>query len=67
MSTALEAIAARALGVEVVALSLVTNFAAGVTGQELNHAEVLAQGAESGPRIAKLLAQIVALMLEDDR
>ena len=42
MSTALEAIAARAEGMEVLAVSLVTNLAAGMTGEPLDHAEVLA-------------------------
>ena len=37
MSTALEAIAAHAAGVEVFGLSLVTNAAAGVTGEKLDH------------------------------
>ena len=46
MSTALEAIAARAEGLEVLGVSLVTNLAAGMTGQPLDHAEVLAAGAD---------------------
>jgi purine-nucleoside phosphorylase len=59
MSTALEAIAARAAGVEVLGLSLVTNFAAGVSGEEIHHAEVLDVGRAAGPRISQLLATIV--------
>lgn len=65
MSTALEAIAARAAGLEVLGLSLVTNFAAGVTcgersevtGRPLSHAEVVAAGQAAAPR---LLAGVVA-------
>jgi purine-nucleoside phosphorylase len=49
MSTALEAIAARHLGAEVLGLSLVTNLAAGVTGEPLDHQEVLEAGKERGP------------------
>jgi phosphomannomutase len=49
MSTALEAIAARAEGMEVLAVSLVTNLAAGMTGQPLDHAEVLEAGARPRP------------------
>ncbi|HEV3212541.1 MAG TPA: purine-nucleoside phosphorylase, partial [Acidimicrobiales bacterium] len=45
MSTALEAIAARHLGAEVLGLSLVTNLAAGVAATPLDHHEVLAAGA----------------------
>jgi hypothetical protein len=50
MSTALEAIAARAEGMEVLAVSLVTNLAAGMTGEPLDHAEVLAAGGLRRPR-----------------
>lgn len=59
MSTALEAIAAREAGLEVLGLSLVTNLAAGVSPTPLSHEEVLEAGAAAGPRIAKLLAEIV--------
>ncbi len=59
MSTALEAVAARAEGLEVLAVSLVTNLAAGMTGQPLDHAEVLAAGAASAARVGELLAQVV--------
>jgi len=59
MSTALEAIAARDEGLEVLALSLVTNPAAGVTGAPLDHAEVLAAGAASAQRVGDLLEQVV--------
>ena len=59
MSTALEAITARAEGLEVLALSLVTNPAAGVTGAPLDHAEVLAAGAASAQRVGDLLEQVV--------
>ena len=44
MSTALEAIAAREAGSEVLGISLVTNLAAGMTGEPLNHEEVLEAG-----------------------
>jgi len=59
MSTALEAIAARAEGTEVLAVSLVTNLAAGMTGEHLDHAEVLQAGAASAARVGALLAQVV--------
>ena len=59
MSTALEAIAARAEGVEVLGISLVTNLAAGMTGEKLDHAEVLAAGAVRAERVGGLLAQVV--------
>jgi purine-nucleoside phosphorylase len=60
MSTALEAIAARAEGMDVLGVSLVTNLAAGMTGEPLDHAEVLQAGAASAARVGELLAQVVA-------
>jgi purine-nucleoside phosphorylase len=59
MSTVLEAIAARAEGVEVFGLSLVTNLAAGVTGEPLNHEEVLEAGRQSATRMGVLLKSLV--------
>ena len=59
MSTALEAIAARQAGLEVLGLSLVTNPAAGISPDPLSHEEVLAAGRAAGPRISQLLADIV--------
>ncbi|MDR2723029.1 MAG: purine-nucleoside phosphorylase [Cellulomonadaceae bacterium] len=60
MSTTLEAIAARHAGLDILALSLATNLAAGVSDQPLSHEEVLDAGATAGPRIRDLLARIVA-------
>ena len=62
MSTTLEAIAAREAGMEVLGISLMTNLAAGISADALSHAEVIAAGNEAGPRIARLLADIVARM-----
>jgi purine-nucleoside phosphorylase len=59
MSTALEAIAARHLGAEVLAISLVTNLAAGLTDHGLDHGEVVAAGAEAAGRMGTLLASIL--------
>ena len=59
MSTVHETIAARAAGAEVLGVSLVTNLAAGITGEPLSHAEVLAAGAASATRIGSLLATII--------
>ncbi|MGB8021195.1 MAG: purine-nucleoside phosphorylase [Candidatus Nanopelagicales bacterium] len=58
MSTALEAIAAREAGVEVLGLSLVTNLAAGLSGAPLDHAEVLAAGRLAAERMGGLLATL---------
>jgi purine-nucleoside phosphorylase len=59
MSTALEAIAARHLGAEVLGLSLVTNIAAGLSGQPLDHADVLATGQAAAAAMGTLLAGIL--------
>ena len=40
-------------------ISLVTNFAAGISGEALSHEEVLEAGREAGPRISRLLAETV--------
>jgi purine-nucleoside phosphorylase len=62
MSTVLEAIAARHLNAEVLAISLVTNPAAGLTGEPLDHAEVLAAAHASAARIGELLGALLPLM-----
>jgi purine-nucleoside phosphorylase len=60
MSTVHETIAARAAGAEVLGVSLVTNLAAGMTGQPLSHAEVLEAGRQSATRMGSLLAEVLA-------
>ena len=59
MSTTLEAIAAREAGLEVLGISLVTNLAAGITGEPLDHAEVLEAGNAAAARMGSLLGAIV--------
>jgi purine-nucleoside phosphorylase len=59
MSTVLEAIAARHLGAEVLAISLVTNPAAGLAAQGLDHADVVAAGRAAADRMGTLLAQVL--------
>ena len=59
MSTALEAIAARQAGMEVLGMSLITNLAAGIQQTPLSHGEVLEAGRAAEPVISALLAKIV--------
>ena len=59
MSTTLEAIEAREAGMEVLGISLVTNLAAGISGEPLDHAEVLAAGREAASRMGELLGNVV--------
>ncbi len=60
MSTVLECIAARWVGLRVCGVSLVTNAGAGYTGEPLTHEEVLEAGAEAGPRLARVIRRFVA-------
>jgi purine-nucleoside phosphorylase len=60
MSTVLETIAARAADVEVFGLSLVTNLAAGLSGEPLSGSEVLAAGAFAAERMGGLLRDLLA-------
>jgi purine-nucleoside phosphorylase len=59
MSTALEAIAAREAGMEVLGFSLITNLAAGISPTPLSHAEVIEAGREAEPVISDLLARVI--------
>jgi purine nucleotide phosphorylase len=59
MSTVMEAIGARYVGMRVVAISLVTNKGAGLSPTPLTHDEVLAAANAAGPRLARVLARFV--------
>ena len=59
MSTVMETIAARHMSMEVLALSLATNLAAGISGEKLSGEEVLAIGKASASRVGGLLANIL--------
>ncbi|MFO0908387.1 MAG: purine-nucleoside phosphorylase [Isosphaeraceae bacterium] len=59
MSTVPEAIVARHAGMDVLAFALVTNAAAGVTGEAINHEEVLEAGRQAVPRLGRLIEAVV--------
>lgn len=59
MSTALEAIAARHAGMEVLGVSLVTNPAAGISPVPLDHEEVIEAGRTAAEHLGPMLAEIV--------
>jgi purine-nucleoside phosphorylase len=59
MSTALDAIAARHVGMEVLGISLVTNLAAGISDEPLSHQEVIEAGQAAAERCGRLLAEVV--------
>jgi purine-nucleoside phosphorylase len=60
MSTALEAIAVREAGAELLGISLVTNMAAGMTGQPLSAQEVIETGNASAARMGVLLRKVLS-------
>jgi purine-nucleoside phosphorylase len=62
MSTALEAIAARQAGMEVLGFSLITNMAAGIQTTPLSHQEVIEAGREAEPVISSLLARVIGAL-----
>ena len=62
MSTALEAIAARQAGMEILGMSLITNLAAGIQKEPLSHQEVLQAGRDAEAAISDLLSRIVTAL-----
>ncbi len=65
MSTAPEAIAARHMGVRVLAISVVTNLAAGVSAAPIEHAEVLATGRRVEAQLGRLLKELAPVLAQD--
>ena len=57
MSTVLEAIQARALGMEIAGFSCLTNMGEGLSAGELHHGEVLATGRAAAEQLVRLLAR----------
>ena len=65
MSTVLECIAARWVGLEVCGVSLVTNAGAGYTGEPLTHEEVMESGLVAGPRLARVIRRFLTDLGDD--
>jgi purine-nucleoside phosphorylase len=61
MSTVLEVIQARALGLEVAAFSCLTNFAAGLSKEKINHDEVLESGNTAAANLARLFRATLSI------
>jgi purine-nucleoside phosphorylase len=59
MSTVLETIQARSLGIPVAAFSCLTNWAAGITPAHLDHHEVLETGKQAAQAMIGLLTQVL--------
>jgi len=64
MSTVHEVIAARHMGLEVLGFSSVTNMAAGVLDEPINHAEVMEIGARVQQKLTRLLQALVPLLVD---
>ncbi|WP_066041657.1 purine-nucleoside phosphorylase [Herbiconiux solani] len=62
MSTALEAIAARQAGMEIIGFSLITNLAAGIQKTPLSHEEVIEAGRNAEAAIGGMLARVVGAL-----
>ena len=60
MSTVPETILARRLGMKVLAFSLLTNMAAGLSDESLSHAHTLAQAQAASVGASRLLADVIA-------
>ena len=65
MSTVQEVIAARQMGIKILAISCVTNMAAGVTNTQINHQEVLETGKRIAGQFKALLKEVVPMIAED--
>jgi len=59
MSTVPEVIVARHCGIKVLAISCITNIAAGLTSAEINHSEVLTVGERAGKQLAELIVRVI--------
>jgi purine-nucleoside phosphorylase len=59
MSTVPEAIVARHMGMEVLGISCITNLAAGISDEPINHEEVMATGDRVRETFAQLLRRVV--------
>jgi len=65
MSTVAEVIAARHMGIRILAISCVTNMAAGITGRPLSHEEVLETGERVQGQFVALLHAVIPLIADD--
>ena len=62
MSTACEAVAARHMGLQVCGISCITNMAAGMSGQPLNHEEVQETADRVAEEFCRLVTETIGLM-----
>jgi purine-nucleoside phosphorylase len=65
MSTVPEAIVARHSGMKILAFSCITNFAAGLSGEQIHHGEVMDVGNQAGKQLAELIIRIVPRLVSE--
>jgi purine-nucleoside phosphorylase len=65
MSTVPEAIVARHSGMKILAFSCITNFAAGMSGEQIHHGEVMDVGNQAGKQLAELIIRIVPRLVSE--
>jgi purine-nucleoside phosphorylase len=66
MSTVPEAIVARHCGMKVLAISCITNSAAGLSRAEIKHQEVMEVGERAGQKLSSLIIQLIPRLLALD-
>jgi purine-nucleoside phosphorylase len=66
MSTVAEVTVARHCGMKVLAISCITNVAAGLTHNEINHQEVMEVGARAGRQLGELIMRVVPRLVKDE-
>ena len=66
MSTVPEAIVARHCQINLLAISCITNVAAGMTEQEINHEEVMEVGGRAGRQLGELIMRAVPRLVTTD-
>ncbi|MGH9206780.1 MAG: purine-nucleoside phosphorylase [Acidimicrobiales bacterium] len=62
MSSAVEAIAARQMGAEVLGLSLVTNLAAGMASDDISPSSIIGVGERRADEVARIIREVVAAL-----
>lgn len=66
MSTVPEAIMANSMGLSILGISCITNFAAGMTNKPLSHSEVIQETNNAMPNMQRILSAIVSEISKDD-